>query len=332
MRAVVAEQPGQTLVIKEVTPPIIGPTDVLLKVAACGVCYTDLRVSAGTGAAGRPPIPGHEPVGTVAAVGSAVTHLAPGDRVGAHAFFSCGECAHCRAGEEEACVTGFAQVAGLGLDGGYAEYLRLPADHAIPLPDDLSFTDAAPFFCAGLTTYAAFKNGGLQPGQRVVVIGIGGLGHLAIPLARAMGAIVYAVTSSPDKTRLAMERGATMAGDVATVAAALAPVGGAQLVLNTANGLDAVGALAPTMARQGAIVLVAAGGGTLPIPPGLFIGRQLRVIGSFFGSRQDVREVLALAQRDAIRPIIETYPLSEVNVAHARLRANQVRYRAVLTT
>jgi propanol-preferring alcohol dehydrogenase len=286
----------------------------------------------GPGASALPRIPGHEPVGVVAAVGSAVSDLVPGDRIGAHAFFSCGECDHCRTGEEEACVTGFSRVAGLGLDGGYAEYLRLPADHAIPLPDDMAFTDAAPFFCAGLTTYAALKNGGLQPGQRVVVIGIGGLGHLAIPLARAMGATVYAVTSSPDKTRLALERGATMAGDVAAVAAALKQVGGAHLVLNTANALDAVGVLAPTMARQGAIVLVAAGGDTVPLPPALLIGRQLRMIGSFFGSRQDLREVLTLAQRHAIRPMIETYPLSEVNVAHARLRANQVRYRAVLTT
>jgi propanol-preferring alcohol dehydrogenase len=331
MRAAFAQQPGQALAVKEVTPPTIGPTDVLLKVAACGVCYTDLRVTSGTSAAGRPLIPGHEPVGVVAAVGSAVTGYAVGDRIGAHAFYSCGECAHCRAGEEEACIAGFARVAGLGLDGGYAEYLRVPADHAIPLPGDLSFTDAAPFFCAGLTTYAALKNGGLQPGQRVVVIGIGGLGHLAIPLARAMGAIVYAVTGTPDKRHLALERGATVAGDVAAVAAELQRVGGAHLVLNTANALDAVGALAPTMARQGAVVLVAAGGDTVPIPPGLFIGRQLRLIGSFFGSRQDLREVLALAQRHAIRPIVETYPLEEVNVAHARLRENQVRYRAVLT-
>jgi alcohol dehydrogenase, propanol-preferring len=331
MRAAVAEQSGHALALRDVAFPEIGPADVLMKVEACGVCYTDLRVTDAAGMVTLPRIPGHEPVGVVAAIGSEVTDLAIGDRIGAHAIFSCGACEHCRSGEEEACVSGIAQLAGLGLDGGYAEYLRLPADHAIPLPDGMAFTDAAPFFCAGLTTYAAFKNGGLQPGQRVVVIGIGGLGHLAVPLARAMGATVYAVTGSPDKTRLAIERGATMAGDVDAVAAALKQAGGAHLVLNTANSLDAVGVLAPGMAKQGAIVLVATGGDTLPLPPGLFIGRQLRLIGSFFGSRQDMREVLALAERHAIRPLVETYPLTEVNVVHARLRANQVRYRAVLT-
>ena len=151
-----------------------------------------------------------------------------------------------------------------------------------------------------------------------------------------MGATVYAVTSSPDKTDLALERGATMAGDVDAVAAALKQAGGAHLVLNTANALDAVGVLAPAMAKQGAIVLVATGGDALPLPPSLFMGRQLRVIGSFFGSRQDMRELLDLAERHDIRPMIETYPLAEVNAAHARLRAESgtlsrgadaVRYR-----
>lgn len=331
MRAAVAEQIGRPLALKDVAIPVIGPADILMKVEASGVCYTDLRLIDSGGASGLPRIPGHEPVGVVAAVGAAVSGLAPGDRIGAHALYSCGECTYCLTGEEEACNAGMARLAGFGQDGGYAEYLRVPADHAIPLPAGMAFADAAPFFCAGLTTYAALKNGGIHPGQRVVVIGIGGLGHLAIPIARAMGATVYAVTGSPDKTRLALERGATMAGDVTAVAAELTRLGGAHLVLNTANALDAVGVLAPTMAKQGAIVLAATGGDTVPVPPGLFLGRQLRLIGSFFGSRQDMHEVLALAQQHAIRPIVEMYPLTEVNAAHARLRENQIRYRAVLT-
>ena len=331
MRAAVAEQVGRPLVLKDVAPPAIGPADVLLKVAACGICYTDLRVIDALGAAAMPLIPGHEPVGIVAAVGAAVTDPRPGDRIGAHALFTCGDCAYCRMGEEEACVTGVSRLAGVALDGGYAEYLRLPADHAIHLPDGLAFPDAAPLFCAGLTTYAALKNGNLQPGQRVVVIGIGGLGHLAISLATAMGATVYAVTTSPDKVAVAHERGATVVGDVATVAQALARVGGAHLMLNTANTLAPIGGLLPGMAKQGAIVLAAADSDVLPVPPALFIPLQLRVIGSFFGSRQDLRELLALAQRHTIRPTIETYPLAAVNAAHARLRANQVRFRAVLT-
>lgn len=331
MRAAVAEQLGKPLVLQEVARPEIGPGELLIQVKACGVCYTDLRVIDAIGAPAMPLIPGHEPVGIVAAVGVGVTEPRIGDRVGVHALFSCGDCGYCRAGEEEACVKGFTRLAGAALDGGYAEYMRLPADRAIPLPNGLSFEDAAPFFCAGLTTYAGLKNGNLQPGQRVAILGIGGLGHLAISIARAMGATVYAVTNSPDKAAVARACGAEMAGDAVTMAAELAKVGGAHVALNTANALTPVGQIVPGMAKQGAIVLTAADGATLPVPPQMFTALQLRVIGSFFGSRQDLREVLDLAQRHAIRPIIESYPLDQVNTVHARLRANQVRYRAVLT-
>jgi propanol-preferring alcohol dehydrogenase len=330
MRAAVAEQPGQPLILREVPRPAIGPNEVLLQVAACGVCYTDLRLISAEGIATLPRILGHEPVGVVAAVGAAVTEVRPGDRIGVHALFTCGACEYCRRGEEEACITGFAALAGAGQDGGYAEYLRLPADHAIPLPDDLAFADAAPFCCAGLTTYAALKNGGLEPGQRVVVLGIGGLGHLAISLAKAMGATVYAATGSPDKAELARARGADAVGDIATVAADLTHAGGAHLALNTANSLEPVEGIVSAMAKQGTIVLTAGGGAVVPVSPGMLMNRQLRVVGSFFGSRQDLREVLALAEQHQIRPMIETYPLAEVNAVHARLRDNRVRYRAVL--
>jgi D-arabinose 1-dehydrogenase-like Zn-dependent alcohol dehydrogenase len=218
----------------------------------------------------------------------------------------------------------------LGFDGGYAEYLRLPADHAIPLPEGISFAEAAPFFCAGLTSYAGLKNGNLRPGQRVAVIGLGGLGHLAIAIAKAMGAEVYAVTSSPDKSALAAELGATFVGDPATVARTLAQRGGAHVVLQTANSLAPLAQLLGGIAKQGTIVLAAADGDALPIPPRAFTGLQLRIVGSFFGSRQDVREVLALAAEHGIKPIIERFPLDAVNIAHARMRLNKVRFRAVL--
>ena len=330
MRAAVVEQLGAPLAARDVERPVIGPLDVLLEVKACGICYTDLRVADVLGGPVLPLIPGHEAVGIVAAVGAEVTTVRPGDRVGAHAHFTCGHCVYCGSGEEEACTAGFSRLAGVSLDGGYAEFMRVPASHVIPLPHGLTFTEAAPFFCAGLTVYAALRNGNLRPGQRAAIVGIGGLGHLAVPIARAMGAEVYAVTSSPDKAAFALARGARFAGSASEVAAELGRQGGAHLLLNTANTLSVVGELATSMATQGSIVLAAADGDTLPIPPFLFTGRQLRVIGSFFGSRQDVRDVLALAEQHAIRPVVETYSLNDVNVAHARLRANQVRYRAVL--
>ncbi|MGD9932083.1 MAG: alcohol dehydrogenase catalytic domain-containing protein [Dehalococcoidia bacterium] len=330
MRAAVAEQPGQPVVIQDLPVPEPGPGEVALNIKACGVCYTDLRIIDALGAAAMPLVPGHEPVGIVTAVGPGVVDVKVGDRVGAHALFTCGDCAYCRAGEEEACVTGMAGLAGLGKNGGYAEYMAMPASHAIPLPPAMDFAEAAPFLCAGLTTYAGLKNGGIEPGKRVVILGIGGLGHLAIPIARALGAEVYAVTGTESKAQMSRELGAAVAGDATTVVAALQAAGGAHLVLNTANSLGPVGQVLPAMAKQGTIVLTAADGNTFPVPPGAFVGLQLRVVGSFFGSRQDLREVLDLAATHGIRPTIERYPLADVATAHARLRQNLVRYRAVL--
>ncbi len=330
MLAAVADTPGAPLTVREMPDPQIGPDDILMKVEACGICFTDLRIVDAIGKPFMPLVPGHEPVGVVSAVGANVTEFAPGDRIGAHALFTCGKCEMCLAGEEEACAEGFGTLAGLAHGGGYGQFMRLPADHAIRLPDSLGFAEAAPFFCAGLTTYAALKNGGLKPGQRVAILGIGGLGHMGISIAKAMGAEVYAVTGSPGKQDLALELGATMAGDAATIVAELQRLGGAHVALHTANGLGPVGEILPAMAKQGAIVLTSGGGDALPIPPGMFTGLQLRVIGSFYGSRQDLREVLELADKHNIRPIIETYALSEVNAAHDRLRAGDVRYRGVL--
>jgi propanol-preferring alcohol dehydrogenase len=329
MRAAVAEGLGLPIVVKDVATPDIGPTDVLLEVRACGICATDIKVVDSL-AAVLPLVPGHEPVGVVAAVGDGVRGVRVGDRVGVHSFFACGECAQCAAGEDEACVRGLGALAGLAHDGGYAEYMRLPAARVIPLPPGLEFVDAAPLFCAGLTSYAALRNAGVRRGHRVVVIGVGGLGHLAISIAVALGAQVYAVTASPDKAADARARGAVVVGDARAVADELLRAGGAHVALNTSDALEPLAAIVPAMAKQGAVVLVAGAGGPLPITPEILGSLQLRVIGSFFGSAQDMRDLLALADRHAIRPQIERYPLERVNAALARLRANGVRYRAVI--
>ena len=156
MHAIVFERPGKPLVVQDVPVPEIGADDVLLEVKASGVCYTDLRlIDGGDRGEGGGIIPGHESVGVIAATGANVgDELKWGDRVAAHALFSCGECDYCLRGEQEACVLGFSRLAGFGLDGGYAEYLRVPADHVVPLPDGIDFADAAPFCCAGLTVYS----------------------------------------------------------------------------------------------------------------------------------------------------------------------------------
>lgn len=333
MQAIVMEQFNQPLTIKEVADPAVGPHDVLIRVAAASVCHTDLHLAEGLmadyGVRG-PLIMGHETVGTVERAGAEVTNVKVGDRVGAYWLLTCGHCRNCTGGEEESCQGG-AQWAGFHRPGGYAEYLCLPAEFAIPLPDELDFVAAAPLFCGGLTVYGALKNTEARPGERVAVLGIGGLGHLALAVARAMGTEVIALTASEDKAGLARELGAhhVIAGD--DLGKRLAAMGGADVIVSTTvdpkpladiyQGLRPLGRLAPVGVTME----------PLPIPPLMLFLNQQKIVGSVVGSRADMRNVLNLAARDHIRPKTETFPLDQVNQAHDRLRANQVRFRAVLT-
>lgn len=191
MKAAVLEQAQQLMVIQDVPDPSVGINDVLIKVRACGVCHTDLHIVDGILAAlGLDPFPlimGHEIVGEVEQVGSDVTHVKPGDRVAAYWQFGCGHCHYCLSGKEQTCITNLTvrgpHQAGITLPGGYAEYVAIGAEYAMLLPDNMEFVDAAPFLCVGLTMYGGFKNAALRPGQRAAVLGIGGLGHMAIPIA-----------------------------------------------------------------------------------------------------------------------------------------------------
>ena len=335
MRAALVEEYGAPLIIRDVPTPNIGDDDVLVRVEAAGVCATDLKVidgELGADPSRLPLIPGHEIAGTVEATGQSVTGVSRGDRVAVHALFSCGSCEFCQAGEEEACPTGIPNLAGVSVPGGYAEFVRVPSDHVLPLPASLTATDVAPLLCAGLTVYSGLKNASLRPGQRVAVLGIGGLGHLAISVARAMGADVAAVTTSADKAEVATRLGASVVVGGADTAEALQAMGGAHVVLNTVDApeplLQTLGGMRP---QSTLVMLTTSVGDVLPIPTPLMMGLQMRIVASFFGSRQDVRELLDLAVKHEIRPLAESYPLTDVNVAHDRLRKNQVRFRAVLT-
>jgi len=329
MRAAVLDNVGGPLHLRDVEDPKPGRGEVVVRIAACGVCFTDLKTIDGL-ATTFPLIPGHEPVGVVAEVGSDVLKIRVGDRVCVHSFFSCGHCSACADNEEEACVLGIAALAGVSRDGGYAEYMVVPAGHVVPLPDELTFAEAAPLLCAGLTTFAAFQNAGLRAGQRAAVIGVGGLGHLALSIGTALGADVYAITTSPDKAVDALARGAVFADSVDIVGARLADEGGAHVVINTVDALGSLERVIPAMAKQGSIVLAAGGGETLPVTPAQLGQQQLKLIGSFFGSTQDVRDLLTLCVEHRIRPQVERYAFDMVEEVHQRLRDNKIRYRAVL--
>jgi len=341
MKAAVLEQAQQPIVVKNVPDPSVGVNDVLIKVRACGVCHTDLHVVDGMLAAfGLDPFPlimGHEIVGEVAQVGSEVTYLKPGDRVGAYWQFGCGHCHYCRSGKEQTCITNLSthniRHAGVTLPGGYAEYMTVDAGYAIPLPDAIEFVDAAPFLCAGLTMYAALKNAALRPGQRAAILGIGGLGHLAIPIAKAMGAEVIAITSTESKQATAKELGAdhTINGVGSEAGSKLLAMGGADVVLSTTLHTEAINSALQGLLPQGTLVLTALTADPLPIIPVQLLAGEKRIIGSLVGSKLDFQELMKLAVQNKIRPVTETYALDDVNMAHERLRAGKVRYRAVLT-
>lgn len=336
MQAAVLETFRRPLQITDVPPPEIEPHDVLMKVEACGICHTDLDFCAGAFESLRgdptPLIPGHQAVGVVAAVGSEVANLRLGDRIASYANFACGSCLFCRAGEEESCIGREREMQGSTIDGGYAEYMRVPASRAVPLPDNIDFVAAAPFLCSGLTVYAAFKNAGIQPGQRVGVIGIGGLGHLALPIAKAMGAEVVAITSSPSKAETARQLGAdhVVIGG-AGAAQELRALGRLHAVMHTANATAPLAQIYRGLLAQAAVLVVGISPEPVAIPASMIAFMQLRILGSFIGSQSELSEALALASQHGIRPITESYPLAEVNEAHARLRAGKVRYCAVLT-
>jgi alcohol dehydrogenase, propanol-preferring len=338
MKAAVQERAKEPMRIREVPDPMPEEGEVLIKICSAGVCHTDLHIAdgdlAGFGYNPYPLIMGHEIAGVVEQVGSRVSGLQSGDRVGVQFLLPCGNCPYCRMGEEESCLEYLSTFAGIGwtINGGYAEYVKVPASRVIPLPPQLDLVDAASLFCAGLTAYAGFKNAALKPGHCVAVLGIGGVGHLAIQIARAMGAEVIAITSSEAKVELAKQLGAhaVINGADATSGKRLMEMGGANVIFSTTVAGEVIASTMAGLLPQGTLVLTGATMDVLPVIPMMLMIPQHRVVGSLVGSCQEQRELLQLAAEHGIRPMIETYTLDEVNLAHEKLRANQVRFRAIL--
>lgn len=335
MKAAVLEQTRRPVVIKDVPDPHVGPCEVLVRIHACGVCHSDLHLADGSLAPlglGIPPlILGHEVAGTVMEVGSEVTRHKPGDRVGVFYNYACGHCRYCLAGQEEVCPE-IRRAGFLGsIPGGYADYLVVREANLLQLPPALDFVDAAPLFCAGLTVYAALKNAGLRPGQRAAVLGIGGLGHLGLIIARAMGAEVVALTSTEKKADLAGQLGAHHVVTGENLGQRLRDMGGADVILSTTIDTPAIIDALSGLGQLGTLVLSGLTMEPLPIVPTPLIAQQQRVLGSAVGSRADMRELLQFAVSHNIRPRTQTYALDEANTALEHLTANQVRFRGVLT-
>jgi alcohol dehydrogenase, propanol-preferring len=336
MRAAVVRELGAPLTIEEMPVPKPGYGQVLVQIVASGVCHTDLHAARGDWPVkpNLPLIPGHEGVGIVAAVGEGVTVVREGDRVGVPWLHSaCGACECCVTGWETLC--GAAAYTGYTVSGGFAEYTLAEASHAGHIPDGLDLFSAAPILCAGVTTYKGLKETEAKPGEWVAISGIGGLGHLAVQYAKAMGLRVVAVDIADDKLTLARQSGADATVNVATEANPVAAVesvtgGGAQGVLITAPAVSAFRQGIAMTRRRGTCVLVGLPPGDFPTPIFEVVLKRITVRGSLVGTRQDLTEALRFAAEGAIRPRIERQPLEAINTVFDRLQSGTVEGRIVL--
>ncbi len=334
MRAAVCEAFGKSLAVKEVPDPIIGPDEALIRVKGCGVCHSDLHLIDGDWASWGTPlpiIPGHEVTGVVEATGDAVRDLSPGDPVGVPWMqHACGRCAPCRAGAEMLCA---AQVStGITVHGGYAELLKAPAAFVHRIPDGLDLADAAPLLCAGITVFAPLRRAGNLAGRTVAVAGVGGLGHLAIRMADAMGARVVAILRGEAKAELARRMGAreTLDSEKEKVGKRLARMGGADLILVTAISARVFEECIPGLAPNGTLVVLAAIAEPAKVVPAALMTGQKRIMGSLIGTRDDMDAMLRFAAGRGIVPLVERHPLAAVNDVLQRLREGKVQLRAVL--
>lgn len=335
MKAAVIQAFGQPLCLKEVPVPLPGPGQVLVKMEACGVCHTDLHAAKGDWPVkpSLPFIPGHEGVGIVHTLGVGVTQVEAGDRVGVPWLHSaCGSCDCCLTGWEAICAN--AQYSGYTVNGGFAEYALAEAAYATKIPIGLDPALAAPILCAGLTTYKGLKETEARPGEWVAISGIGGLGHLAIQYAKAMGLHVAAVDIADDKLALAREVGADLTIDARETDPAAflqEKIGGAHGVLITAPALAAFGQGIGMTRRLGTCVLLGLPPGEFPAPLFEMVLKRITVRGSLVGSRRDLEEALQFAAEGKVTADIEQQPLHAINEVFERLAQGRVKGRIVLT-
>ena len=335
MKAAVVRAFGKPLAIEEIPVPEPGPGEVLVKVIACGVCHTDLHAADGDWPAKPhlPFVPGHEITGVVAALGPGVTSLKEGDPVGvAWLHDACLRCEYCDTGWETLCD--HQHNTGYSCDGGFAEYVIASERFAAKLPENVDYARMAPILCAGVTTYKGLKETEARPGEWVAISGVGGLGHLAIQYAKAMGLHVAALDVAADKLALAKATGAEVAVDARSPDAATeilkATGGGAHGVLVTAVSPPAFSQALSMVRRKGTVALVGLPPGAFPIPIFDVVLKRITIRGSIVGTRHDLDEAIAFAAEGKVAADIEMATLDGVNTVLADLKAGRVKGRMVL--
>lgn len=298
------------------------------RVGGIRMCYTDIHQTNGELPGEFPRTLGHEAVGEIVALGMGVTTRATGDRVGVPWIQgSCGRCEWCLRGQPVFCAQQIGT--GVGMSGGHAEYMVAYAHATLLLPDGLSYEQAAPIFCAGYTVWSGLRWAEPQPHERVAVVGIGGLGHLAVQYAKAAGFETIAVSHSSDKDKLIRELGAD---EIVRDGQDLARIGGADVVLGTSNSSDAMADAIKGLRPDGRLVVMGFEAKPLAVSPGDRIMRRIKVIGSQQNGREYLYEALDYAARGKVKVLAETYTLDEITGAYERVAEGKVRFRAVIVS
>ncbi len=335
MRAAVVTQFGVPLSLRELPRPHAAPGRIVVKVMASGVCHTDLHAANGDWPVKPtlPFVPGHEGVGVVVEVGAGVTRVKEGDRVGVPWLHTaCGACEYCMTGWETLCDG--QQMTGYSVNGGFAEYVGADARYVGLLPSQLEFAAAAPVLCAGVTVYKGLKVLDCKPGDWVAISGIGGLGHMAVQYARAMGFHVAAVDVADDKLALAKKLGAELCVNALAqdpVARLQAELKGAHGVLVTAVSRNAFAQGVGMLHKRGTMSLVGLPPGDFGLPIFDVVLNAKTVRGSIVGTRKDLEEALAFAAEGKVKATFTTDRLEHINDVFGRMRQGTIDGRVVLT-
>jgi propanol-preferring alcohol dehydrogenase len=345
MKAAVLHEFKTPLSLEDVPRPQPGPDEVLIEVEVCGVCHSDLHVADGdwkqlAGIVKRPLILGHEIVGRVVERGAGVQNseeknseedIEVGDRVGVPwVHWTCGQCEFCREGNENLCLR--QRITGVMVDGGYAEFAKAPASHVVKIPDVLPSEQAAPLLCAGVTVHRALKQSRIRAGQRLAVFGVGGLGHIAVQIGRAAGAEVTAIDISDEKLALAKSLGAARTLNAATskVVKELRAAGGVHVALVTSAAKSAYDMAFPCVRPTGTLLAVGLPAQEIAFPAIMMAAGEIQIKASSVGTRQDLREVLAMGAAGIVHCQVATRPLAEAQEVLGQLSRGEVSGRVVL--
>jgi alcohol dehydrogenase/propanol-preferring alcohol dehydrogenase len=334
MRAVVVKDAGGEFELEEREVPRPGFDQALVRVQACGVCHSDvLAKEGGYPGMSHPLVPGHEIAGVIEALGEGVTGWELGQRVGIGWFGgNCGYCEWCRRGDAINCQN--MEIPGITVDGGYADYVVVKANAMALMPDELAAEEAAPLLCAGITTYNALRRSGAAGGDRVAVLGIGGLGHLGVQFSVKLGFETVAIARGREKEELAHRLGAhhyldSTAGDPG---AALSKLGGADVILSTVTSAEAMAAVFSGLRPRGRLLVVGAARDPIGVPAAMLIDGSRTIIGHASGTSQDSEDTLRFSVLSNVRPMIETMPLEQAAQGYHKMLSGNARFRMVLTT